>query len=193
MWEKGQPSAALGAQLQQEKGVFLSLLKLCSRTLINEELLSFQIYGNLEKQLHMKSRGKNIEFQRHLNFIYVNISTSKFWTEPSLKSSGLPVTAGWNGVPDWPHRWPWQARWPGEIRAVGQLPHPSLSHVTKVQGHPWITGECGTVNLQAQLRNFLGSEGLQSKVLTAPSTSYPPIRSLLTDSLSSLWFFLAYF
>lgn len=93
-------SAPLGAQLQQEKGgVFLSLLKLCSRTLINEELLSFQIYGNLEKHIHMKSRGENTEFQRHvhLSLTYVNTRVSKFWTEPSLKTSSLSVTAGWNG------------------------------------------------------------------------------------------------
>lgn len=75
---KGTHSAALGAQ--EKEGVFLSLLKLCSRTLINEELFSFQIYGNLEKHIHVRSRGENVDFQRHvhLSLIYVSISVSKF-------------------------------------------------------------------------------------------------------------------
>lgn len=74
-------SAALGPQLQQGKeGIFLSLLKLCSRTLINEELLSLQIYGNLEKHIHVRSRGENVDFQSHvhLSLIYVSISVSTF-------------------------------------------------------------------------------------------------------------------
>lgn len=65
---------------KEKEGVFLSLLKLCSRTLINEELLSLQIYGNLEKHVHVRSRGENVDFQRHvhLSLIYVSISVSKF-------------------------------------------------------------------------------------------------------------------
>lgn len=120
-------SAALGAHLQQEKKVFLSLLKLCSMTLINEGLLSFQIYGNLEKHIHVKSRGKTLNFKRHvhLSLIYVNISVSKFWTEPSLKPSSLSVTAGWNGGARLALLVALEARWPGGRGQCDSLIQPS--------------------------------------------------------------------
>lgn len=48
-------------QAQHEKeAVSLSLLRLLSRTLINEELLFFQIYGNPDQHAHVTSRGENI-------------------------------------------------------------------------------------------------------------------------------------
>lgn len=176
-WAKGLGSSwswAAKSQVQHEReAVSLSLLKLCSRTLTNKELLFFQIHGNPEQHAHVTSREENFFFQRHVrsSLIYLNISVSKFWTQPSLKPSSLPVTAGQNAgarlatLPG-----PGRLGHPGEIPAVLQPPLPALgSHAPEVQGHPRVTLEHWTVNLQTLIRNFRGSEGLQSKVLIAPS------------------------
>lgn len=129
----------------------------------------------------------------HLSLTYVSISVSKFWTQPSLKPSSVPVTAGWNGGA---RLAPLVAlaglvAW-GDEGSVTASPS-SLQPCPQVQGHPWTAGECWAVTLQALLRNLLGSEGLQSKVFIAPSASHPPSRPLLIDNLSSFWFCLIFY
>lgn len=74
-----------------------------------------------------KQKGKHF-FQRHvhLSLIYLNISVSKFWTQPLLKPPSLPVTAGWNkGARLTTLPGPGRLGHPGQTLAALQPPHPS--------------------------------------------------------------------
>lgn len=99
-------SWAAKSQVQHEReAVSLSLLKLCSRTLTNKELLLFQIHGNPEQPAHVTSREENFFFFKDMFAQALSISISVFPnSELSLRSSlrACQWQLGKTGVPDWP-------------------------------------------------------------------------------------------